>query len=216
MERCQGREVQDEMIARFQTQFIAAQAASVDAERERVVVSKRNGHLQLALVAMQESVGQEKETARSEIAQLEAFVGQLRQELEQERAEGRRKDSENVVQEASLAEAYQSLREAQQQYETYRASMVDQLSREKTALEGELSAQRDRLQAELDKARVDMQAVELTVATLRNEHATMMGEVAGMSAVRDAAVALAAQQARDDGIYRAELVGGVLNSPTLT
>ena len=132
------------------------------------------------------------EVARSEaqqkiITQLQADVSQLTQELEEERAEGQRKDSESVAlvqrvkeKEKLLAEAGELLREAQKHYETQRVKS-DQLLREKAALEGEFQAQRDQLQAELDKARFDLQEVEVNVETLRKENAAMAEEIAEIS-----------------------------------
>ena len=132
------------------------------------------------------------EVARSEaqqkiIVQLQADVSQLTQELEEERTEGQRKDSESMAlvqrvkeKEKLLAEAGELLREAQKHYETQRIKS-DQLLREKAALEGDFQTQRDQLQAELDKARFDLQEVEVTVETLRNENAAMAEEIAEIS-----------------------------------
>ena len=221
-EQTAWRAAQDETIARLHTQLIAAQAASVDAEKEREAASERAEQLQLALVELQESKSQESEAAKAEaqnkIVQLEANIGQLTQELESERAEGERRDSEMVAlaermneKEALLVEARGSLQEAQQQCETERTKS-DQLLREKTALEGDFQTQHDQLQAELDKARVHLQEVEGTVVTLRNEHAAMREEVVEISSARNAAV-LAAQQAHDEATQvlesqRATLVSG--------
>ena len=216
------RLLQDSLGGNSKTVLIATISPSSDNAREslstlrfamsakcivnKVTVNRTRSPEELAEIARLQYQLDDAQTAATEmqttVAQLEADVDRLTQELENERAEGRHRDSENVAlteqvkeNEVLLAEARESLQKAHQQYEADRTKS-DQLLREKAALEDQFPAQRDQWQGELDKARSDLQGVEAAVETLRNEKAAMAGEIAEMRAARDAAVALAAQQAR--------------------
>ena len=173
----------------------------------KVTVNRTLSPEELAEIARLQYLLDDAQTAATEmqttVAQLEADVDRLTQDLEHERAEGRHRASENVTlteqvkeNEVLLAETRESLHKAQQQYERERAKS-DQLLLEKAALEGQFPAQRDQWQGELDKARSDLQGAEITVEILRNENMAMIGEIAEIRAARDAAQALATQQARD-------------------
>jgi kinesin family protein 5 len=189
--------------------------------------------LQAEVQALKEGAGREDggsngglaaaaDAARAEaqqkiISQMEEAMAQLTQELEEERAEGARKDAEGAAlvqrvkeKEKLLQEAGELLREAQKHYETQRTK-AEQLLREKAALEGDFQAQRDQLQAELDKARFDMQELEVTAETLRTENQQMaqeIAEISGDAVERPRAAKKGAGSGGADGGGRYQAIGG--------
>jgi kinesin family member 5 len=114
-------------------------------------------------------------------------IASLQTDLEEERHESNRKDTEIAQlnqmfkeKETLLVEAGDLLLEAQHHYETQR-ERSDQLSREKTDLLGQLESVKARLQDELEKARFDVRELQVNVDTLRAENLQLRKELSEMS-----------------------------------
>jgi kinesin family protein 5 len=114
-------------------------------------------------------------------------VAQLQQELDEERAESKRKDGEmqaltQIVRdkERLLIEAGEILQEAQRHYEAQR-DRAEQLVREKADAVGELESLKGTMSEELAKSNFNLQELEVTVETLRKENQQLQIEISELS-----------------------------------
>jgi kinesin family protein 5 len=121
------------------------------------------------------------------ISQLQATIDNLNVELDDEKAESSRKDSEltalgNLLKdkERLLVEASELLMEAQRHYESQR-ERSEQLARDKAEASGGIESLRTEMKEELEKTKYDLEEMKVTNETLRQENEQLANELSQLS-----------------------------------
>ena len=121
------------------------------------------------------------------ISQLQATIDNLNVELDDEKAESSRKDSEltalgNLLKdkERLLVEASELLMEAQRHYESQR-ERSEQLARDKAEASGGIESLRTEMKEELEKTKYDLEEMKVTNETLRKENEQLANELSQLS-----------------------------------
>jgi len=121
------------------------------------------------------------------INQLQSTIENLNAELDDEKAESSRKDSEltalsNLLKdkERLLVEASELLNEAQRHYESQR-ERSEQLARDKAEASGGIESLRVEMKEELEKTKYDLEEMKVTNDTLRKENEQLAKELSELS-----------------------------------